>query len=148
MYIERGHLASRWSRQYGMDQQVNCIVEQLPSALPPSGPLRTKPWLPHLTTVGRFRLTQNKNITCQSNRTFSMKYMLDKPGVKVGLTKETGIPAPDAPSKAMGNSGTLGETIAITSFFRNPARVKALAKRRMSCLVMSYVYFRPVIPHS
>ena len=70
------------------------------------------------------------------------------PAVNVGLTKETGIPAPEAPYKAMGNSGIFGEMIAKTSPFLYPIRVNALPKRRINWRIISYEYLRPVIPHS
>lgn len=48
------------------------------------------------------------------------------PGVWAGLTKATGMPAPEAPKSAIGYSGTFGDMIAIISPFLNPIRVNAL----------------------
>lgn len=79
---------------------------------------------------------------------FSYDIFWHIPGVKVGFTRATGIPTLAAPRRVTGNSGTLGEMIAITSPFLYPARVKALPHFRMRWPSISYVYLRPVTPHS
>lgn len=72
-----------------------------------------------------------------------------KPGVYRGFIVVKVKPAVKPPKITIGYSGTFGDSTAITSPFTSfNFFLSALFKFLDFILTSSYVYFRPVIPHS